>query len=323
MPISLLLFCCLLTYGLCWLMQRYPHRFALDQPNQRSLHQTPVPRTGGIALMISLLLTCWFYPHSLQAPLMFGLLSLFLLSLLDDYLRLSALIRLTLHCLVSLLFLKLLALSGIVLLLALLMMVWLINLYNFMDGADGLAAGMSIFGFGAFALAYWQSAESTLALISLTVVCVNVVFLLFNWSPAKIFMGDSGSIPLGFLAAALGIAGVINGYWNVLFIVLVFLPFIMDATVTLIKRLIAGENPAQAHRSHYYQRLIRMGWSHGRVARFAYLLMLLSACSAIVSLEWALIWQLTVLFTWLGCYAVFMRRIDRHWSTYLKSVCHA
>ncbi len=157
---------------------------------------------------------------------------------------------------------------------ALLAIIWMINLYNFMDGSDGLAGGMSIAGFGTYAVAAYGGGLMELSVLAAALAGAAAGFLIWNFHKARIFMGDSGSVPLGFLAAALGLLGWQEGVWPMWFPVLVFSPFIADASVTLVKRYLRGERLSQAHRSHYYQRVLRMGLGHRGTALAAYVLML-------------------------------------------------
>ena len=165
--------------------------------------------------------------------------------------------------------------------LAVLAVTWLTNLYNFMDGSDGLAAGMALFGFGAFALAAFAAGDMALAVFSASLAGAAAAFLLFNFAPARIFLGDVGSVPLGFLAGALGLAGWRDDAWPLWFPALVFAPFIFDASVTLLRRLVRGEPVWRAHREHYYQRLVRLGTGHRATALAAYALMLACAAAAL------------------------------------------
>lgn len=155
--------------------------------------------------------------------------------------------------------------------------VWMVNLYNFMDGSDGLAGGMAIFGFGALALGAALGGDQVLASGAAAVAGAAAGFLIFNFPPARVFMGDAGSIPLGFLAGAIGLLGWARGVWPLWFGPVVFGPFIADASVTLLRRALRGERFWQAHRTHYYQRVVQMGFGHRRTALGAYLLMGLSA----------------------------------------------
>jgi UDP-N-acetylmuramyl pentapeptide phosphotransferase/UDP-N-acetylglucosamine-1-phosphate transferase len=160
--------------------------------------------------------------------------------------------------------------------------VWMTNLYNFMDGADGVAGGMALIGFGAYAVAAELAGAPALAAACAAIAAASAAFLLLNFHPARIFMGDVGSIPLGFLAAALGLVGWRNDLWPLWFPLLVFGPFVGDATLTLLRRLARRERIWLAHRSHYYQRMVLMGMSHRRAAVLGYLAMALCAAAALI-----------------------------------------
>jgi UDP-N-acetylmuramyl pentapeptide phosphotransferase/UDP-N-acetylglucosamine-1-phosphate transferase len=134
--------------------------------------------------------------------------------------------------------------------------------------------------------------------------------LLFNFDPARIFMGDVGSIPLGFLAASLGLVGIQREVWPLWFPVLVFAPFIVDATVTLLRRAWRREKIWQAHREHYYQRLVQSGWSHRKLALHEYALMAAISASACWMLDWPPVAQAAGLAVWLLVLGGLMRKID-------------
>ena len=158
---------------------------------------------------------------------------------------------------------------------------WLTNLYNFMDGSDGLALGMSVFGFGTYSLAAWMAGDGAIATLCAATAAAAAAVLMYNFHPAKIFIGDVGSIPLGFLAGAIGVLGWRNDAWPLWFPLLVFAPFIADATITLARRALRREAVWRAHRQHYYQRCVRMGFGHARTALGAYVLMLVCAAAAL------------------------------------------
>ena len=183
-----------------------------------------------------------------------------------------------------------------------------------MDGSDGLAGGMGLFGFTAYAVAAYLAGNSQLALMCASVSASCFAFLLFNFYPAKIFMGDSGSIPLGFLMGAIGLYGLQHQVWPFWFPFLVFSPFIVDATITLIKRLLNKEKIWQAHKSHYYQRLIQLGWSHRKTALTEYMLMFGTALSSIILMKQAMIIVILGLLFWVLIYFILMRWIDKRWQ---------
>jgi UDP-N-acetylmuramyl pentapeptide phosphotransferase/UDP-N-acetylglucosamine-1-phosphate transferase len=163
-----------------------------------------------------------------------------------------------------------------------------------MDGSDGLAGGMAVIGFGTYGLAAWLGGNLELELLAWSIAAAAAGFLIFNFPPAKIFMGDVGSIPLGFLAGALGVAGWLQGLWPLWFPLIVFAPFIVDASVTLLRRALRRERIWQAHREHYYQRLILSGWSHRKTAIWEYALMLACAALALAGREAAAAMQAAV-----------------------------
>lgn len=193
-------------------------------------------------------------------------------------------------------------------------LVWTANLYNFMDGADGLAGGMAVFGFGAYSAAAWLGGDIHLALLSAAVATAALGFLHFNFPPARMFMGDVGSVPLGFVAGALGYEGWLQSLWPGWFPLLVFSPFAVDATLTLLRRGLRGERVWQAHREHYYQRLVRLGWGHRKTALAEYSLMLLAALSALLLARMPTGAQLFGLSCWAAIYALLAWRIDRAWQ---------
>jgi UDP-N-acetylmuramyl pentapeptide phosphotransferase/UDP-N-acetylglucosamine-1-phosphate transferase len=257
-------------------------RFALDEPNERSLHTSPVPRTGGIAVLAGTAVAFGFIGTELWLPMVLAFI-LAAVSLYDDVRGLRQRLRLAVHFLAAaaLVLYVTSPMNPIEMILLGLAVVWITNLYNFMDGADGVAGGMALIGFGAYAAAAWQAQHFALAALCLALASASLAFLLHNFYPARIFLGDVGSIPLGFLAAALGIVGWRNDVWPLWFPLLVFGPFNADATVTLLKRLARRERVWQPHRDHYYQRIVRMGFGHRASALIGYGVMVLCAAAAL------------------------------------------
>jgi UDP-N-acetylmuramyl pentapeptide phosphotransferase/UDP-N-acetylglucosamine-1-phosphate transferase len=270
--------------------------WALDHPNERSLHSAPVPRTGGLAVMLGAAcaaaaieilggrLPLW--SAGLPAAL------LLLLSLIDDRHNLPVWVRLPVHLALALwLGLSMVLAGGGVswpwLPVLVLGVAGFANIYNFMDGANGLAGTMAVCGFGSYGLALMGAdgaSDPGLAALCFALAAAAAGFLCFNL-PGRIFLGDAGSVPLGFLAAALGLKGWAAGHWPLWFAPLVFAPFVLDGGVTLARRVLRGERFWEAHREHYYQRLVRMGWSHARLAGAAAVLMAACAGGALVALD--------------------------------------
>jgi UDP-N-acetylmuramyl pentapeptide phosphotransferase/UDP-N-acetylglucosamine-1-phosphate transferase len=288
---------------------------ALDRPNERSLHSVPVPRTGGIAIMAGAAGSLAFVAGHGQAILMIGF-ALAAVSFGDDLFGLPSLLRLAAH---------LAAAAGALLLvfpkpdpvpflLLLLGITWFTNFFNFMDGSDGLAGGMTVIGFGACALAAWAGGSAWIAAACAAIASAGFAFLLFNFHPARIFMGDAGSVPLGFLAGALGVAGWQEDLWPVWFPVLVFSPFAADATFTLVKRLLRREKVWQAHREHYYQRVVRMGFGHRGTALAEYALMAACAAAALAARTASLELQAATLAAAAIAYSALALFIDTRWA---------
>lgn len=291
-------------------------RIALDHPNHRSLHAQPVPRIGGIVL-VPAALAAWLplpgeFAFRLAAA---GAAVLCLVSYIDDRVGLPAGLRLLCHLAAAAAFVLLIGLAPALALAAVLVIVWCANLYNFMDGADGLAGGMALIGFSCLAFAAMDGAPG-LALASACLAAAAAGFLMFNFPPARVFLGDAGSVPLGFLVGALGIMGWQAGLWPAWFPLLVFSPFIVDASVTLLKRVLKRERVWEAHRDHYYQRLVRMGWSHRRLALAEYALMLAAAVAALALHRTAPNVQLAGLIAWAAVLILLMYAVDRRWARY-------
>jgi UDP-N-acetylmuramyl pentapeptide phosphotransferase/UDP-N-acetylglucosamine-1-phosphate transferase len=287
-----------------------------DIPNNRSLHSSPIPRIGGVGMIAGMVSGWALMFTNLAWWLILPLIGLFVVSLLDDMHSLPVRQRLSAHLIAAAILVGgsgLLAGQGFaVALVVLLLTVWMTNLYNFMDGSDGLAGGMALFGFGMYGIAALIAHGDALAMLNFTVSAAALGFLYNNFPPAKVFMGDAGSIPLGFLAAAMGLWGWQLGYWAIWFPVLVFSPFIVDASVTLATSTLRGARITEAHREHYYQRLIRMGWGHRKVALVEYILMLAAGVSALACLQRD--WPWFLLMSWCGIYALLMLMVDLKWK---------
>lgn len=292
---SVLIVLALLASGLTWLgtvvlCRWLPRLGLLDIPNARSSHSTPTPRSGGLSfVLIGPLLTtvAALWSGTAMPPgtgaLLLGALPIVLVSLVDDYRPLPASIRLSAHCVGALILvadgsmLRELVLPGAAVWslgwlsvpLTLLWIVGLTNAYNFMDGIDGLAAGQAVIAAATVAwLGYVREASGT-ALAMAVLAGAVWGFGLHNWPPARIFMGDVGSACLGFTFAGWA---VLSGATHtsalpLLAWVAVLAPFLFDTGVTLVCRILRGQRWYEAHRDHFYQRLIRHGWSHLAVTR--------------------------------------------------------
>lgn len=305
-----------------FLASRLGLRWAPDQPNQRSLHAHPVPRLGGVGILLAIVVVC----HGAAAavwPIPWLAGALFGISLLDDLRGLPLLVRFSSHILAALAFVFSMSpeFPVPVALLLVVVIVWSTNLYNFMDGANGLAGGMALIGFGMLGGVALGAGEPVLALYCLAVAGAAAGFLLFNFDPARIFMGDCGSIPLGFLAATLSTWGWHRGIWSLSLPLLVFFPFLADATVTLAKRMLRGERFWMPHREHYYQRLVRMGLSHGRLALIAYLAMLSGGAIGWAAQWLSANWQAGIVLAVCLLWSVIFHWIDKAWARFAENAC--
>jgi len=296
------------------LISKLAWRIAVDVPNDRSLHSRPIPRIGGWGVIPAAIAASFFYGAA-EWPLAGLAALLFVVSYLDDRIGLPILVRLAMHAVVSAAWLIFgpaslpLLLAGI----AAFAIMWWINLYNFMDGANGLAGGMGLIGFLAYAIGAASHDMVPLTLWSLALAGASAGFLLFNFRSARVFLGDCGSVPLGFFVGALGLWGWSGGAWPAWFPFLVFAPFFLDATVTLLRRMINGEPFWRAHTEHYYQRLILSGWSHPRIAVREYVLMAASASLATAMLTWSVSAQYAGLVTAAGVFVGLAILVDRRW----------
>lgn len=290
----------------------------LDQPNHRSLHETPTPRTGGLAILLGAVCgwTLAWLPSE-HLPMLVLAIALSALSFFDDLWGLSRALRFGGQITAAAVLIWLMqpfpgGAFGAAF--AVLVLVWMANLFNFMDGSDGLAGGMATIGFGLYSVAALQGGMAAFATIAACLAGASVGFLWFNFNPARIFMGDAGSVPLGFLAAAMGLAGWQSGLWPVTFPILVYSPFIADASLTLAKRLLRGDEFLQAHREHYYQRLVRMGLGHRNTALLEYCLMLACGFSALLTRDAPTLVQIGVVMGWTVAYGWLICQIDKAWK---------
>ncbi len=263
-------------FVLAWLLERQ----ILDLPNTRSSHSRPTPRGGGLAVTPVLLLL-WLglalvHPVPVGVwPVLAGASGLLALSWQDDKKGLPARLRLALHILAAAIGLfglpgEQLVFQGLLpwgadRLCALGLWVWFINLYNFMDGIDGISGVETAAVGGGLAVVLLQGGNAAAAPLAAAAAGVGLGFLVWNWHPAKIFLGDSGSVPLGYLLGWLLLAAAAAGYLAAALILPAY--YLADATITLARRAWRGARLLQAHREHFYQRALAGGASHARVVR--------------------------------------------------------
>jgi UDP-N-acetylmuramyl pentapeptide phosphotransferase/UDP-N-acetylglucosamine-1-phosphate transferase len=307
---------CLATRVLIALLRRGA---VLDQPNARSSHTIPTPRGGGIAV-IGTSVIAWLVLAAvgvLPRPAVVAALAaagLAVVSWLDDLRGLSPAVRLLAQFAAVAIGIWVLPRGalfqgwlppGLDAVAGALVWVWFVNLFNFMDGIDGIdgseaaAIGIgivlvSLLDIWAYdpnhPLALYVHVTDSLALIlsAAAVAAAALGFLVWNWAPARIFLGDVGSVPLGYLLGFLLYQLALRGEWAVALILPLY--FLADASLTLLLRLLRGERVWQAHREHFYQRAIQRGLSHGAVVlrvTVANIVLIVCACAAAVGWRFA------------------------------------
>jgi UDP-N-acetylmuramyl pentapeptide phosphotransferase/UDP-N-acetylglucosamine-1-phosphate transferase len=291
--------------GVVGLKRWAERRHILDIPNERSSHARPTPTGGGIAIVLvalgGWLVALRLYPDpSVQAGLAYaagaGLIAA--VSWLDDLRPLPNRVRFAAHVLGAVLAIWAfgywtnitvplfgsLHLGLLGLPFTFLWIVGLTNAYNFMDGIDGIAGGQAVVAGLGWATLGWLTAQPLVGIMGALLAAASLGFLGQNWPPARIFLGDVGSAFLGFTFAVLPVAAAQHDSRLAVVGILFVWPFVFDTTFTLLRRLRHRENIFVAHRSHLYQRLVTVGYSH----RFVTLLYIGLATWGTI---WALMWS--------------------------------
>jgi Fuc2NAc and GlcNAc transferase len=298
----------LIAAAISYIAVIYAKRWALahaimDVPNARSSHSQPMPRAGGIgvvltfsAALITISVIDGGQPVSARA-LLGGGLAVAIVGLVDDLRHLPPWIRLSVHLLAA----SAIVLAGIRVdtislpsfgslslgfLGAVLSVIWIVavtNIYNFMDGIDGLAAGVAVLGAAGLAIIGAIRGDLALALLACALAGSALGFLAHNFPPASVFMGDVGSGFLGFVLAGLTLLAGTRSPTSLpaVAVGLVIAPFLLDGTLTLVRRVATGERWYEAHRSHYYQRLVILGYSHRSVSLLYYGLTILAVLGTV------------------------------------------
>jgi UDP-N-acetylmuramyl pentapeptide phosphotransferase/UDP-N-acetylglucosamine-1-phosphate transferase len=269
-----------------------------DEPNARSLHTQPTPRTGGLAILLGLAAGLAAFrllagnplipPGNAMLWILGGVALVAITSVFDDFSDLPPALRLVLQTLAAagVVWGASLAVASISIpevgpvhlgwlasVAPFLGLLWMTNLYNFMDGLDGFAGGMTAIGGVFLGVAFLRGDDGSDAQLAFILAAASAGFLLANFPPARIFMGDSGAVTIGFLFGIVILRGAASGAVDPVVALIVFAPFVVDATVTLLLRLGRRDRVWKAHRSHFYQRLVLAGWSHRRTVLLEYGLM--------------------------------------------------
>lgn len=294
----------LLSAALTWAARGYALRRQLfDQPGERRSHSVATPRGGGIAIVISLLVTAgiamWAWPAALPSLLVaaLGLALVAGIGWWDDHRPLPAMRRLMVHFIAAALLAALVRVHGGSWLLAVLVLLFtasLINIWNFMDGINGIAASQAVVvALGLAPLLPWPY---SLAAIALGLACLG--FLPFNFPRARIFMGDVGSGALGYAVAAVLALASVKTDINWILLLVSASPFLVDAGFTLLARIISGQRWMEPHTQHVYQRAVQAGASHARVTGMYFALGLFSITVLNVCSNLQPRWEAAVAITW-------------------------
>jgi Fuc2NAc and GlcNAc transferase len=261
----------------------------LDVPNSRSSHTVPTPSGGGVAIVVAWLVGAIFLGivGGIGWPLLLTLLppalTIAFVGFIDDRIGVSAWLRLLVHFVAAGWFIVMsgdMISTGIPILdntpwilisVCAVGLVWLTNLYNFMDGIDGIAAAEAVFLSLVFAVICYLSDAQDIAAISALLAAACAGFLIWNWPPARIFMGDTGSSWAGFMVGAIALTGSGRTGINIAPWIILLGAFLVDATVTLIRRLATGERWYEAHRTHAYQ-ILSKSWGGHRVVTLVVLM---------------------------------------------------
>ncbi len=289
-----------------------PH--LLDHPNERSLHDVPTPRSGGLAIILSIVVSLLIAasvfavlrPSTAVLPKGFAsgsvwivgsMLLVCVVSFMDDHFGLPVILRFVVQMIAAGIIVVgvgltvssipipgvgTMPLGPLAVPVSAVFLVWMANLYNFMDGMDGFAGGMTTFGFGFLAYFGWRAGHPFMFLMATLVAMSALGFLIHNFPPARIFMGDVGSITIGFLGGTLILLGLRDQLFELWVPIIIFSPFIVDATATLLRRAVRGEKIWEAHREHFYQRLVLSGWGHRKAVSAEYVLMAICGMLSVV-----------------------------------------
>lgn len=237
----------------------------IDNPNERSSHSVPTPRTGGKAILLggaAGVVATAAYDRGLVVVFACAAL-LAILGMLDDARNLGWLPKLAAQLVAAggVLAMPEMRPLGLGVLIAAIFIVGYTNAFNFMDGVNGIAALQAMISGATMGLLLWRAGDTAGALVCFAIAGGAAGFFPWNAFTGSIFMGDVGSLPLGFLFAAFVLRGAKTGIpaWVM---ALPLLPFLLDTGLTLLRRIARREQIVRAHRSHFYQQLTDLGWSH-------------------------------------------------------------
>lgn len=302
----------------------------LDRPNERSSHVVPTPRGGGLGIVAAATAGLGWVSTAagggiVAAVLLAGAGVLGAVSFFDDRHPLPWRLRFAVQVVAGTVFVGFLGtavtmpwpLALVAAALGVLLVVSYANAFNFMDGINGLAAGQALvsgLGLAALAIRVGLPADHPAVMAALLVAGAAAGFLPYNFPRAKMFMGDVGSVPLGFLLMGLTLWVARDAGWRWLPVFgIVHLNFVLDTSVTMARRALRGEVLHQAHREHFYQRLVRAGWSHERTTISELLLNGVLIGLAMIGARESLIWGYGAIAVAVVAWMLFFVMAERIW----------
>lgn len=324
----------LLSYLSCAKAMRLAEKSnMIAQPGDRQSHQRATPTGGGLGLISAIVMTGLGLQWLLPLPgfwwqnMIPGILLLTIIGWRDDRISVSATIRLSVQFIVSIWMIGFgwsdFSINDMgILAVAVVATVWMMNLYNFMDGSNGMAGFQGVFAGLLMALLFQIGGHQAMALIALVVAAACVGFLPLNFPQARVFMGDVASVPLGFIFASFIIYGIGVDALSLPVSILIMSVFIVDATLTLLTRVFRKEQWYTAHAQHVYQRLIAHGWTHWQVLVVYQTINVVLVLPAIILVEtypqYAAVTVGFALFALGVCWHIVNRRIGIHAKVQLK-----
>jgi UDP-GlcNAc:undecaprenyl-phosphate/decaprenyl-phosphate GlcNAc-1-phosphate transferase len=328
------LFLFVVSASVSWFILRHPR--ILDTPNQRSSHLQPTPTTGGVAIVLTFFLGMGIFfligdAAMIQTRFFFGFtfssILVAAMSLYDDYKDKPFWLRLATQALATLVIMffgivitridlpflqpSFMAIAGWFF--TFFWIVGLTNAYNFMDGLNGMAGGNAVVAAVCLAWIAFSQGSNFTYVVCYCLAAGTAGFLVFNFPEGRLFMGDVGATFLGFAFASLAVVASLydNAHTSLLVVPLLLFHFIFDTAFTFTRRLINRENVFQAHRTHLYQLLNRMGWSHTRVTLLYCTLGIIQGLGAFWMVQIPSLPRLLVFIPFLILYTLFAARVTR------------
>ena len=291
--------------GTKYLKEYLERKKVFDIPNERSSHTKPIPKGGGWIIVLCIIVVKFFSEGGFSLPsfaMYLSIIGLAILSWIDDIKNVRVITRLLFQFLIIFLLFFSITGAGFAVytnFFVTLLFVWFINIFNFMDGIDGITPSVTITLILGVLVIRSLELYPTNWIFEFGIIFSCLAFLFWNWHPAKIFLGDVGSISLGFACGTLLLTPIIYGKWEVISLIMYY---VLDTSLTLINRFMAGKKVWQAPRLHFSQHAVKTGLDHGQVVRhvlFVDLLLVALAVAAARGWGWASLICSGVAVSWL------------------------